>query len=118
MNEAESLEALVQGWAPLGVEIDAEVNVKWKILHLSRLEVRKDLRKQGLGTKAMQDLVDLADQFGLMITLSPAKEFGATSVERLRRFYRRFGFVRNRGRYKRFEIMDAMYRRPVGPSSS
>ncbi len=112
MNESESLESLIQGWMPLGVEIDAYLHSEKRILHISRIMVQKDLRKQGLGTKAMEDLAAFADQFGLMITLSPSTDFGGSSVDRLKRFYGRFGFVRNKGRNKIWEIRETMYRRP------
>jgi GNAT superfamily N-acetyltransferase len=114
-QEEQDLKALEAGWADLGVEIDAGISADIygrKNLHLSRIEVRKDLRGRGLGTRAMEDLVGLADHYGMLMTLSPATDFGATSKERLRRFYRRFGFVNNKGRRKDFTLFDSMYRLP------
>jgi GNAT superfamily N-acetyltransferase len=116
-QEQEDLKALEAGWADLGVEIDAGISTDIygrKNLHLSRIEVRKDLRDQGLGTRAMEDLVGLADHYGMLTTLSPSTDFGASSKERLKRFYRRFGFVSNKGRRKDFTLFDSMYRPPVG----
>jgi hypothetical protein len=63
----------------------------------------------------MEDLTALADHYGLRITLSPATDFGGTSVDRLTRFYRRFGFVSNKGRNKDFRIGTTMYRPPRDP---
>lgn len=113
MDEAEALAALRNGWAPHGVKIDAYLNPRTRTLGLTKIEVKKDLRDQGLGTKAMEDLVAYADQYGLMVTLSPSTDFGASSVARLRRFYERFGFVQNKGRNRLFEISDSMYRLPA-----
>jgi GNAT superfamily N-acetyltransferase len=113
MDAQEALKALEAGWAPLGVEIDASISKDLygrHNLHLSRIEVEKGRRGQGVGTKAMEDLVALADQYGLLMTLSPSTDFGASSKERLKRFYRRFGFVSNKGRNKDFTLFDSMYR--------
>jgi predicted GNAT family N-acyltransferase len=117
MSDAErALKELEDGWARLGVEIDATIYGGEQQLRLSRIEVEKSKRKQGLGTKAMEDLTHFSDAFGMVMTLSPATDFGATSKERLKRFYRRFGFVSNKGRNKNWQISDSMYRLPAGRS--
>lgn len=113
--EESDLKALEAGWATLGVVVDASISMDTygrKNLHLSRLIVEKRRRGQGLGTKAMEDLVALADQYGMLLTLSPSTDFGASSKERLKRFYRRFGLVSNKGRHKDFTLFDSMYRTP------
>lgn len=113
--EETDLKALEKGWAQHGVEIDASISTDTygrKNLHLSRIVVEKGSRGQGLGTKAMEDLTHLADQHGMLTTLSPSTDFGASSKERLKRFYRRFGFVSNKGRQKDFTLFDSMYRLP------
>lgn len=114
-QEEENLKALEKGWAPHGVEIDASISTDIygrKNLHLSRIEIQKNRRGRGLGTKAMEDLIHLADQYKMLTTLSPSTDFGASSKERLKRFYRRFGFVSNKGRHKDFTLSDSMYRLP------
>lgn len=85
-------------------------------LKLHDLEVRKGNRGEGLGTKAMLALCELADREGLRIVLEPASKTpgSTTSRARLVRFYKRFGFVENKGRKKDFRIMIGMYREPVG----
>jgi hypothetical protein len=57
-------------------------------------------------------MTDLADAQNRTIVLSPSRDFGATSIERLRKFYKRFGFVRNWKNKKDYTISQAMYRRP------
>jgi len=114
-DEEQALKDLEAGWAELGVLVDASISIDTygrKNLHLSRLIVEKRRRGEGLGTKAMEDLIALADQYGLLLTLSPSTDFGASSKERLKRFYRRFGFVSNKGRHKDFTLFDSMYRLP------
>lgn len=76
---------------------------------LSRIVVPKDQRGQGTGTKAMQALVDYADRTGQRIALSPSADFGGNK-NRLKEFYRRFGFVENKGRNKDFAISETMIR--------
>ena len=73
-------------------------------LHLASLKV--------LGTKAMQDIVDYADQTGQRITLTPTKDFGATSVSRLEKFYKQFGFKENSGKNKDFSTRERFIREP------
>src|SRR3989304_6522669 len=93
------LDALEAAWADRGVEIDAYISgdsYGRRNLHLSRIEIEKGRRGHGLGTQAMEELVALADRHGLLMTLSPATDFGGTSAERLKKFYRRFGFVSNK----------------------
>ena len=60
----------------------------------------------------MQDLVNYANQSGKTMALSPSTDFGASSVGRLKDFYKQFGFVENKGRNKDFTISESMYRLP------
>ena len=60
----------------------------------------------------MNDIIKLGDTMKRTIILTPSKDFGATSVPRLIKFYKRFGFVENRGRNKDFDINYSMYRLP------
>lgn len=84
-------------------------------LKLQMFEVPKEMRKQGIGTKAMQELVDYADSTGKKLTLSPGlpdDRHGTTSRARLVKFYKKFGFVENKGRNKDFTISEGMIREP------
>jgi predicted GNAT family N-acyltransferase len=74
------------------------------------------MRKQGVGSEVMQQLSEFADQQGKTIALSPSTDFGASSVSRLKDFYKRFGFIENKGRNKDFSISESMYRLPSQPS--
>ena len=113
MDEAETLRALEEWWARSGVVIDAHVDTKRRHLELSRIVVPPTRRGEGLGTKAMENLMGYADEFGLLFILTPSTDFGGSSVARLQRFYKRFGFVMNKGRNKIWEIRASMYREPV-----
>lgn len=62
-------------------------------LVLSRIEIPKDKRGSGLGSKAMQKIINFADKQDKDIRLTPSKDFGASSVNRLKKFYKKFDFV-------------------------
>lgn len=82
-------------------------------LHLNLLIVGQ--KKNGSGTTAMEELISYADEKGMRITLSPGLKddnFGTTSRTRLVSFYKRFGFVENKGKNKDFSISGGMYREP------
>lgn len=71
-------------------------------------------RGNGTGTKVMEEICSYADSKNLTIILTPSTDFGATSVSRLKEFYKRFGFVENSGKNKIFGIFEKMYRLPKG----
>lgn len=60
----------------------------------------------------MQELVEYADRTGQKVMLTASTDFGGSSVKRLKDFYKRFGFVENKGRNKDFAISETMYREP------
>ena len=79
---------------------------------LNKIAVPKDRRSSGVGSKVMHDLIDEADKNGWPLALTPDTSFGASSKSRLERFYKRFGFVSNRGRKRDFETSESMVRQP------
>lgn len=84
-------------------------------LKLSSLIVPKKDQRTGLGTATMLALCRFADKYGKRIILSPASKddnWGTTSTTRLVQFYKRFGFMQNKGRKKDFTLSDGMYRLP------
>lgn len=84
-------------------------------LRVVSIIVDKEHRKENVGSDVLNEIVRFADQNGMRITLSPAlkdKHHGTTSQSRLVNFYKRFGFVQNKGRNKDFAISDSMYRTP------
>lgn len=68
-------------------------------IHLMNIIVPKANRKQGIGTKAVQEIINFAHSHGCSITLTPGvrdKYVGTTSQSRLKRFYRGLGFKKNK----------------------
>jgi GNAT superfamily N-acetyltransferase len=76
---------------------------------LSKVVVPKDQRGQGVGTDFMSALTQAADADGAQLGLTPSNHFGG-SKGRLVDFYRRFGFVPNKGRKADYTVSEAMYR--------
>lgn len=106
---SESFEDVKSYWQSLG--IDFFMYERGNHISLSQIVVPKGERSEGLGTKAMQSLINYADSAGKTITLTPSSDFGGSKT-RLVDFYRRFGFVPNKGRNKDFRYSDSMIRTP------
>lgn len=96
------------------------------VVRLESLAVRRGAARAGLGSKVMGELTRWADRNGLRLELStapkgyqPTKESTkTTSEDRLTKFYRQFGFIRNTGRNRDFTTRASMYREPtVFPTS-
>ena len=92
--------------------VDLRIYEKNKFITLSKIVVPKDKRGSGIGSEFMNDIINVADTKGKIITLTPSSDFGG-NISRLKKFYKRFGFVENKGRNKDYEISDTMYREPV-----
>lgn len=108
----EQLTKLVNMWKKKGVDIS--ISAPGKMISLDKIKIDKDKRGEGLGTMAMKNISALGDVNNRIIVLTPSTDFGATSVARLKKFYKQFGFVENKGRNKDYEISDSMYRLPRG----
>ena len=86
-----------------------------KDIKLNVLIVPREKRNQGLGSKAIEALTQYADDNNLRIILDPATKddhHGTTSRNRLIKFYKRFGFIENKGRKKDFSVSGMMIRDP------
>jgi len=107
-----AMDAFSKAWNDKGIRNFVAERAKQNQYQLSDLVVPKEQRGQGIGSQFMKGLIDLADQEGRMVTLTAAKDYGSTSLGRLKDFYKQFGFVENKGRNKDFAISDTMYRMP------
>lgn len=79
------------------------------VLTLQKIIVPDSARGTGVGTQAMNEIIAYADANNKRIALTPSSDFGGNK-KRLIDFYKRFGFVENKGKNKDFEISEAMYR--------
>jgi hypothetical protein len=87
---------------------------KDNILTLDKIIVPEDQRNLGTGTNVMTQLVEWADTNGKTIALTPSTDFGG-SKKRLKEFYKRSGFVENKGENKNFETQETLIREPQQP---
>ena len=78
---------------------------------LNKIVVPKHQRGSGAGTDILDDLSRQADDEGATIALTPSSDFGGNK-RRLIDFYKRFGFVENKGRNRDYSISEDMYRLP------
>lgn len=76
------------------------------------IKIEPSEQGKGLGTAFMEDLCKYADWSDLQIRLSPSDAHGASSISRLVNFYKRFGFVENKGKNKNLSFSETMYRNP------
>ena len=102
------LDDIVKNAENANVKLD--ISNKNGVLNISKIVVPKEQRGSGVGSSIMRQLSDYADATGTRLTLSPSVDFGATSVSRLKDFYKQFGFVENKGRNKDFSTRETMYR--------
>lgn len=111
---SQQINSISEKWKQQGVDVSLyESDDK---IYLQNIIVPKDARKQGVGTAVMEDLVNYADQVGKRIELTVGlkdKYHGTTSRGRLVKFYKRFGFVENKGRNKDYTTRESMYREPI-----
>ena len=92
------------------VEVDLRGNADRGYV-LNKIKVPTAEREQGIGTEVMQQITDRMDSEGAVIALTPVTEFGGTK-SKLIDFYKRFGFVFNKGRNKDYRFRETMIRYP------
>lgn len=113
ISQISNIQDFMQRWQNQGITIYLHENSN--TILLSSLIVPKDRRNQGIGSQIMNELIDFADRNGKRLELTPGlkdKYQGTTSRGRLVNFYKRFGFLENKGRNKDYAMTNQMYRSP------
>lgn len=108
---AQSLPQLREQFAAQGIAVD--IGERNEVITLFRIVVPEGARNGGSGTSAMRELVEYADRTGQHIALTPSGDFGGNK-KRLVDFYKRFGFIENKGRNRAFQTSESMYRQAPG----
>jgi GNAT superfamily N-acetyltransferase len=111
LEQGGALADVLATWSDAGIR--HAVHEKNGTITVSQIIVPEDRRGAGTGTAAMQALVDYADRTGQHVVLSPSGDFGGDK-KRLVQFYKRFGFVENKGRNRAFSTSETMYRQTPG----
>ena len=109
IKEEDDLDGLRSSLDKLGVSHSLHHN--HGTLHLAKIVVPKEHRNKGVGSTAMDHIKRYADANKKRITLTPSSDFGG-SKPKLVSFYKRHGFIENKGRNKDFSTRETMYRDP------
>jgi len=107
----EDFAALRKEWNDQGVALDIYPGARTRSASVT-IKVQKEKRGMGLATRALGSAIQLADKHGIRLELTPTAEWGA-SKPRLIEFYKRFGFIENKGQNKDYRISETMYREPL-----
>lgn len=102
--------------ASLKEKYEAQLQTLWvscgeDVLELSVLVIKPEWRERGVGTKIMRELIQMSESSGVPLALTPTSEFGG-SKRALEKWYKRLGFVPNRGRHKCWQTQMTMIRHP------
>ncbi len=81
-------------------------------MELDKIIVTEDQQNTGVGSNVMREVIDFANKQGLTIALTPSTSYGATSIDRLKGFYKGLGFVENKGINKDFTTKQSMLKLP------
>ena len=79
-------------------------------ISINNLVVKQNLRNKGIGQNILNDIIVYADKNGKTITLTPTSQY--LTKNRLTNWYKKNGFVENKGRNTNYSISDTMYRLP------
>ncbi len=80
-------------------------------IEINLIKVFPNFKNSGIGTDVLKIITDYADVNRKLVHLTPTSEFGS-SKNRLFGFYKRFGFVKNKGSFRDFRTKDSMIRYP------
>ena len=109
-EQAQNIDDIRKQWDNLGIQHG--LSERSNEIEPGVIKVPKENRNQGIGNKAMSILIDYADQVGKRIVVSPTNEFGSNK-QRLTNWYKKLGFVENKGRNKDYTTRKTMYRDPI-----
>ena len=113
-NGKQTLEHIEEKYKPYAKYLF--INENGNQIKLHNIVLNDSSRGQGIGQAFLDDLIEYADREGKIITLTPTREYG--TYEKLKKWYKRNGFVENRGRHTDFRLSDTMYRLPATSDSN
>lgn len=108
-NLKENLNSVKKEWENL--DIDFHISEVGDYIKLNKIIVPENMRNNGIGKKAMEILLKYADENNKIISLTPDESFGG-KLSKLKKFYKNFGFIENKGKNKVFSTMDSFIRFP------
>lgn len=81
-------------------------------LNLSKIEIFDEFRNKGYTNQVMEQIIDYANKENKIIILTPDPYLKNISKENLTNWYKKFGFIMNKGRNKDYRFMELMYKLP------
>ena len=85
-------------------------------ISINNLVVKQSLRNKGIGQNILDDIISYADKNNKTITLTPTSKY--LTKKRLTNWYKKNGFVENKGRNINYSISDTMYRLPKNSTNN
>ena len=104
------VESLVHEYENKGVELDVRLR-HYQSVEINLIRVKKELQGKGLASEFMDKISHLADEYLITLTLSPSDSFGS-NINKLKKFYNRFGFKMNTGSKADHRFSNSMIRKP------
>jgi hypothetical protein len=90
-------------------DVSLRMSGRGELVTIDKIKVSE--KSGGVGTEVMKHICEWADNNFITLALTPSSDLGGNK-NRLQKFYKRFGFVDNKGRNKDYEISESMYRHP------
>jgi len=91
--------------------IKLSITEKKNLIIINKIIVPQADRGKGVGGKILIGIIHKANRKNKTIALTPSKDFGG-SLPRLKKFYKKYGFIENKGKNKDYEISESMYKLP------
>lgn len=92
------LDKLKQEYQPKGIRLFVSGS---DIIEVKVIKVPDELQGKGLGTEIMLKIQEIAKKYSIPIQLTQSSDFGG-SKQGLNRFYKKLGFVQNKGKNRDF----------------
>lgn len=105
----ENLDSIKSQWDDLGIE--SYMTERNDYIILSKIVIPEENRNNGIGTKAMNLLCEYADTNNKIIACTPDSSYGG-KLTKLKSFYKKFGFIENKGKNRDFYINESYIRYP------
>ncbi|MDH5402063.1 MAG: GNAT family N-acetyltransferase [Candidatus Heimdallarchaeota archaeon] len=83
------------GYLEIQFPVKVRLHQSYQILQLNLLIVDEDHRDKGIGSMVMNRIIQYSEINLLDVVVTPTDHFGSR-LRRLKKFYKRFGFVRFR----------------------
>lgn len=101
----EVLDKITTNWRRMHPGMKFHVTNSGNDIRVHSIEVPKEKRNQGIGTRAITGVQNYARSQGKRVTLTPAPD--PRKKAKLNRFYKNLGFKPNSGRTKDFSVSDS-----------